>query len=65
MIIVILTGIYISDMASRGRRPFNARGGAQNVTGDTGQGVHPSIIKAARKSGQLNISGRSLTTGIL
>ena len=52
-------------MASRGRRPFNARGGAQNVTGDTGQGVHPSIIKAARKSGQLNISGRSLTTGIL
>ena len=51
-------------MAARGRRPFNARAGAKNPSDDTGEGVHPSIIKAARKSGQLNISGRSLTTGI-
>lgn len=50
-------------MAGRGRRPFNARGGTNNPSDDSGEGVHPSIIKAARKSGQLNISGRSLTTG--
>lgn len=50
-------------MASRGRRPLKPRaqfGGNEEVKG----GVHDSILKQARKSGQLNLSGRSLTEGI-
>lgn len=49
-------------MASRGR--FAGRGGkAVSVNNaDDKSGVHPSILKQARRSGQLNLSGRNLTT---
>ena len=50
-------------MAARGRRPFNARAGAKGSDEQETTGVHPSMLKAARKSGQLNVSGRSLTSG--
>jgi len=51
-------------MASRGRRGrMDPRGGFGADVQDTSGNIHPSILKAARKSGQLNISGRALTSG--
>ncbi|KAK7099984.1 leucine-rich repeat-containing protein 40-like [Littorina saxatilis] len=49
-------------MAAR-QRGRGARGafGGRGLKEDTSAGVHPSILKQARRSGQLNLSGRSLT----
>ena len=46
-------------MASRFKRSNIRPGFQKNETPSTG--VHPSILKQARKSGQLNLSQRSLT----
>lgn len=52
----------VKEMATRGRKPFaNRKAGFQNPTEE--KGVHPTILKQARKTGQLNLSGRSLSTG--
>lgn len=49
-------------MATRGRKPFaNRKAAFQNPTEE--KGVHPTILKQARKTGQLNLSGRNLSTG--
>jgi hypothetical protein len=48
-------------MAARGRRQFKPQPGFQ-AQQDQKEGVHASILKQARKSGQLNLSGRSLTS---
>ena len=51
-------------MASRFRKPTrNPKFGVQENGDKTGNTVHPSIFKQARKSGQLNLSGRSMTKG--
>ena len=52
-------------MASRGRKfgknaPFLMAGKQNSTTASTG---HAVMLKQARKSGQLNLSNRSLTTG--
>lgn len=48
-------------MATRGRKPFaNRKAAFQNPTEE--KGVHPTILKQARKTGQLNLSGRNLST---
>lgn len=48
-------------MATRGRKPFaNRKAGFPNPTEE--KGVHPTILKQARKTGQLNLSGRNLST---
>lgn len=47
-------------MASRGRRPLQPRAGFGGNQ-ESKDGVHDSILKQARKSGQLNLSGRSLS----
>ncbi|KAH3694443.1 leucine-rich repeat-containing protein 40-like [Dreissena polymorpha] len=48
-------------MAARGRRPIPPKAGF-GAKQEASDGVHASILKQARKSGQLNISGRSLTS---
>lgn len=48
-------------MASRGRRPLKPRAGFGRNE-EVKEGVHDSILKQARKSGQLNLSGRSLAS---
>ena len=49
-------------MASRFRKPARSpKFGVQENGDKTGNTVHPSIFKQARKSGQLNLSGRSMT----
>ena len=51
-------------MASRFRKPARSpKFGVQENGDKTGNTVHPSIFKQARKSGQLNLSGRSMTKG--
>ncbi|XP_062589688.1 leucine-rich repeat-containing protein 40-like isoform X2 [Saccostrea cucullata] len=47
-------------MATRGRKPFANRQGFQRPAEE--KGVHPTILKQARRSGQLNLSGRNLST---
>ncbi|KAK7508432.1 hypothetical protein BaRGS_00000671 [Batillaria attramentaria] len=49
-------------MSSRGR--FAGRGGraGNRPDADDKSGVHPSILKQARRSGQLNLSGRNLSS---
>lgn len=50
-------------MAARGRRPFKPQAGfGTQQQQEPASGVPASILKQARKSGQLNLSGRSLTT---
>ena len=51
-------------MASRLPARNTKFGFQQNGEKDSNN-VHPSIFKQARKSGQLNLSGRSLTKGCL
>ncbi|XP_052774191.1 leucine-rich repeat-containing protein 40-like [Mya arenaria] len=48
-------------MASRGRRPIRPQGGF-GAAPEPKSGVPASMIKSARQSGQLNLSGRSLTS---
>ncbi|XP_045160568.2 leucine-rich repeat-containing protein 40-like [Mercenaria mercenaria] len=48
-------------MAARGRRQWKPQAGFQ-AQQEQKEGVHVSILKQARKSGQLNLSGRSLTS---
>ncbi|KAK3090844.1 hypothetical protein FSP39_015117 [Pinctada imbricata] len=48
-------------MASRFKRP-NPRAGFQQKDDTPSGTVHPSILKQARKSGQLNLSQRNLST---
>jgi len=48
-------------MASRGRRPLKPHAGF-GAKEEIKDGVHDSMIKQARKSGQLNLSQRSLTS---
>ncbi|KAL8607179.1 hypothetical protein ACOMHN_009573 [Nucella lapillus] len=47
-------------MAARGRGR-GGRGAFGRASEDTSSGVHSSILKQARRSGQLNLSGRNLT----
>ena len=50
-------------MAAR-QRGRGARGAfGRGANEDASCGVHPSILKQARRSGQLNLSGRNLTDG--
>lgn len=48
-------------MASRGRKPIRP-GAGFGAQPETENGVPDTMIRQARKSGQLNLSGRSLTT---
>lgn len=48
-------------MSARGRRA-NVRACFQQP--EHGGNIHPAILKQARKSGQLNLSGRGLTEGL-
>lgn len=50
-------------MASRRGKAFAGRTGGGFGATQEKSGVHPSMLKQARKSGQLNLSGRSLTEG--
>lgn len=53
-------------MADRrgGRQRFNPKAGfRQSAKDESSSGVHAAIIKQARQSGQLNLSGRGLATG--
>ncbi|XP_076463206.1 leucine-rich repeat-containing protein 40-like [Babylonia areolata] len=48
-------------MAARGRGRGGRGAFGRVANEDTSSGVHPSILKQARRSGQLNLSGRNLT----
>lgn len=55
-------------MATRGRGkrvPFDTKAGFRKQQGnESREGVHAQILKQARQSGQLNLSGRGLETGV-
>ena len=58
----LLTTLFFP-MAAR-QRGRGARGAfGRGANEDASSGVHPSILKQARRSGQLNLSGRNLTDG--
>lgn len=47
----------------RGRVPFNSKAGFRQHSAKEQSAVHPALLKQARQSGQLNLSGRNLETG--
>lgn len=55
----------LETMSARGRRPDQRSGFNRAQASESGTGVHQALLKNARKSGQLNLSGRSLSEGII